>query len=176
MNRFDKYVEDYENSKILNKINNINGINYVEINNNILEGISNKNRKLFINEYLHTKIQGHDYKIQNIIVRATSVTIGKLNYGRTNYDKRINKKLKIELKINVIGNIAKILEVSKCIKANMKDTKNHKFADYFDRRECYIKYKEEFYKVIFEIGKRNYINTMYGIENIKKQTNKFQKK
>ena len=46
--------------------------------------------------------------------------------------------------------------------------KNHTFADTFDRRKCIIEYKKQKYIIMFEIGKKEHINTLYGIESIDK--------
>ena len=162
---FEKEINQYkEKSKKLNKINR----NIVEINTNILDGISKKKQSNFINEYLKNEVKGQDYFVNNQKIIANNTTIGKLKNGKTNFDQRIDKKIMNELKYNVIGNIQTIVENSKIYQKNLPDKKDHSFADTFDRRKTIFKYKNQYYEVMFEIGKKNNINTLYSIEKIKK--------
>ena len=162
---FEKEINQYkEKSKKLNKIDR----NIVEINTNILDGISKKKQSNFINEYLKNEVKGQDYFVNNQKIIANNTTIGKLKNGKTNFDQRINKKIMNELKYNVIGNIQTIVENSKIYQKNLPDKKDHSFADTFDRRKTIFKYKNQYYEVMFEIGKKKNINTLYSIEKIKK--------
>ena len=165
MSIFEKEINQYkEKAKKLNKVNK----NIVEINTNILDGISKKKQSNFINEYLKNEVRGQDYFVNNQKIIANNTTIGKLKNGRTNFDQRIDKKIMSELKYNVIGNIQNIVENSKIYQKDLPDKKNHSFADTFDRRKAIFKYKNQYYEVMFEIGKKNNINTLYSIEKIKK--------
>ena len=84
------------------------------------------------------------------------------------FDSRIDKKIRKELKANIITNLEDIIEKSKIYQKDRKDIKNHSFANTFDRRKCIVSYKKVNYKVMFDIGKKDGINTLYGIEHIKK--------
>lgn len=153
-----------EKSKQQNKINrNIN-----EINTNILDGISKKKQSSFLNEYLKNEVKNHDYFVDGEKIIANSTTIGKLKNGKTNFNKNIDKDIRFELKANIIGNLENIIKTSRIYQRDRVDTKNHTFADTFDRRKSYIQYKGNRYEVMFEVGKKNGRNTLYSIENIKK--------
>ena len=143
----------------------------VEININIFENISKRKQSSFLNEYLKNEVKGHDYYIGGQKIIANGTTIGKLKNGHTNFDKRIDTNIRNELKANIIGNLKQVISISEIYQANKQDTKNHTFADTFDRRKALVKYNDQNYEVMFEIGKKNNVNTLYGIENIKR-TNK----
>lgn len=168
---FEKEIDNYKKQRKNNIVNN--GI--LEINNNIIEGISKKKQSSFLNEYLKNEVKRHDYYVDGEKIIANKHTIGKLKNGRTLFDKRIDTSIRDELKTNIIGNLDSIISTSKIYQANLKDTKNHEFADTFDRRISNFKYKNQNYKVMFEIGKKGGINTLYGIENIKKISNSLSK-
>ncbi len=167
-NTFEKEIESYNKKRKNN--NQING-DVLELNINILDGISKKKQSSFMNEYLKNEVQGHDYYIYGQKIIATSVTVGKLKNGKTNFDKNIPQNIKNEIKANIIGNLDNFLSISQIYQPDRIDTKNHSFADTFDRRKSIVNYKGQNYEVMFEIGKKNGINTLYGIESVKK-TNK----
>lgn len=156
----DKYKKESKEKDIIKN-------NIVEINTNIFNGISKNKQSSFMNEYLRYELQGIDFYKDSEKIIATSKTTGKLKNGKTNFDKRIDKTFRNELKSNIIANIDKILKVSQITQANRIDTKNHSFADTFDRRKALIKYKGQQFEVMFETGKKDNISTLYGIENIK---------
>lgn len=162
---FEKEIEHYKN--ISSKQNKVNK-NVVEINTNILEGISKKKQSSFMNEYLKNEVRGKDYYVSLQKIIANNTTIGKLKNGKTNFDKRIDVSLRNEIKFNVIANLDYVIKTSRIFQNDLKDTKNHTFADTFDRRKSIIKYKNQNYEVMFEIGKKDGINTLYSIENIKR--------
>ena len=143
----------------------------VDIKDNIFENIPKKKQMKFFNNYLKKYIRGKDYYVDGEKIISNNVTIGKLRYGKNNFNRNIDKKIRIELKANIIANIDKIISESKIYQKDRKDTKNHTFADTFDRRKCIIKYKGQKYEIMFEIGKKMKTNTLYGIESIDK-TNK----
>ena len=162
---FEKEIENYK--KISSQKNIING-NMTEINNNILEGLSRKKQSSFMNEYLKNEVKGHDYFVDKEKIIATSTTIGKLKNGHTNFNKNVDSNVRTELKANVIANLDKIIQTSKIYQKNRLDTKDHSFADYFDRRKSIFTYKGNNYEVMFSVGKKNGVNTLYSIDNIKK--------
>lgn len=162
---FDTHIQQYKQAS--KKQNKING-NVVEINTNIFDGISKKKQSQLLNEYLKNEVKGHDYIVGLQKIIATSKTIGKLKNGKTNFDKHIDVSLRDELKANVIANLDNIIKNSKIYQSNLPDNKKHTFADFFDRRKSIIEYNSQKYEVMFEIGKKNNINTLYSIENIKR--------
>jgi len=162
---FEKEIELHKTkSKENNKVNG----NVLEINTNIYDGISKKKQSSFLNEYLKNEVKGHDYYVDGEKLIANSTTIGKLKNGNTNFDKRIDASIRNELKANVISNLNNIVSTSKLYQTNRPDTKEHSFADTFDRRKSYFKYKGNNYEVMFSIGKKKSLNTLYSIDNIKK--------
>ena len=165
---YEQQINNYKQKSA--QLNNING-DVVEINTNIFEDISKKKQSSFLNEYLRYEVKGNDYFVDGEKIIANSTTTGKLKNGHTNFDKRIEVNLRNELKANIIGNLDNIVKHSKLYQADKPDTKNHTFADTFDRRRTLVKYNNYNYEVMFEIGKKNNINTLYGIESIKR-TNK----
>lgn len=72
------------------------------------------------------------------------------------------------MKANIIVNLKEIIENSMLYQKDRIDAKSHEFADTFDRRKSIIIYKDVKYKIMFDIGKKNGTNTLYGIESIKK--------
>jgi len=171
-NVFTQQIQEYKGKSYLSNV--IKG-NVVVINTNILDGISKKKQNSFMNEYLRTKVKGHDYYVDSQKIIANKHTIGKLMHGTTNYDSRIDKSIKTELKANVIGNLSNIIKNSKAYQVDLPDTKNHTFADYFDRRKSIFNYNGQNYIVMFTVGKKKGINTLYSIENIKKTSNSLSK-
>ena len=165
---FEKEIENHKNkSKTDNKVTG----DLLEINSNIYDGISKKKQSSFMNEYLKNEVQGHDYYVDGNKINATSVTVGKLKNGKTNFDKNISQNIRYEIKANIIGNLESFLSTSQIYQPDRIDTKNHTFANTFDRRKSIVKYKGQNYEVMFDIGKKNGVNTLYGIESVKK-TNK----
>lgn len=142
--------------------------NAVEISSNIYENVSKRKQTSTLNEYLKNNIRGKDFYVDNEKIIASNTTIGKLRYGETNFDKKIAPSLRQELKANVISNLQDVISNSVLYQTNLKDTKNHNFADTFDRRKSIISYKGQNYEVMFEVGKKDGRNTLYGIENIKR--------
>lgn len=142
--------------------------NAVEISSNIYENVSKRKQTSTLNEYLKNNIRGKDFYVDNEKIIANNTTIGKLRYGETNFDKKIAPSLRQELKANVISNLQDVISNSVLYQTNLKDTKNHNFADTFDRRKSIISYKGQNYEVMFEVGKKDGRNTLYGIENIKR--------
>ena len=162
-----KYAEYINKYKELSKKNNKIDGDIVEINTNIFDGISKKKQSQLLNEYLKNEVKGKDYIVGLQKIIATSKTIGKLKNGKTNFDKHIDITIRDELKANIIGNLDNIIKKSKIYQSNLPDKKNHSFADFFDRRKSIIKYGDKKYEVMFEIGKKDNVNTLYSIENIK---------
>lgn len=162
---YEKEIETYKNkSAIQNKISD--GI--LNINTNIFDGISKKKQSNILNEYLKNEVKGKDYYVDGQKIIANSTTIGKLKNGKTNFDKRIDANIRNELKANIITNLDNVIKSSRLYQADRLDTKDHSFADTFDRRKSIITYKGNNYEVMFEIGKKGGRNTLYSIENIKK--------
>lgn len=165
---YEQQINNYrQKSEQLNKTNG----DVVEINTNIFENISKKKQSSFLNEYLRYEVKGNDYFVDSEKIIANSTTTGKLKNGHTNFDKRIEVNLRNELKANIIGNLDTIINNSKLYQTDKPDIKNRTFADTFDRRKTLVKYNNQNYEVMFEVGKRNNVNTLYGIGNIKR-TNK----
>ena len=71
--------------------------------------------------------------------------------------------------LNIYSNLEKVVFYSVIIQEGKKDTKNHKFANEFDRRKTIISYNGQKYEVMFEVGRKDEINTLYGIEHIKRK-------
>ena len=141
----------------------------VVIKNNFFENITRRKYGEILNKYLKENVRGVDYYVDGEKIIANNITIGKLKYGNTNFSKNINAKDRQEIKANIIANLDKIIENSKIYQKDRIDTKNHKFANSFDRRKTFFIYKNTLYEVMFEIGKKDNINTLYSIENIKKR-------
>ena len=166
--QYQKEIATYkEKSAKLNKVND----GLVEINTNIFENVSKKKQANILNEYLKNEVKGKDYYVDGEKIIANKYTVGKLVHGNTLFDSKINRNLRDELKANVITNIEDIVKSSRLYQFDRPDTKNHTFADYFDRRKSVFSYKGQNYEVMFEIGKKNGKNTLYGIEHIKKISN-----
>ena len=163
---YEKEIETYKNNSA--KKNIINKNNILEINTNIFENVSKNKQGNILNEYLKNEVKGKDYYVDGQKIISNGTTIGKLKNGKTNFDKRIDANIRNELKANVITNLDNVIANSKIYQADLKDTKNHTFADTFDRRKSIINYKGQNYEVMFEIGKKNGRNTLYSIEKIKK--------
>lgn len=163
-------VSQINNARNIERNSNKNTIqkNAVEISSNIYENVSNRKQTSTLNEYLKNNIRGKDFYVDNEKIIANNTTIGKLRYGETNFDKKIAPSLRQELKANVISNLQDVISNSVLYQTNLKDTKNHNFADTFDRRKSIISYKGQNYEVMFEVGKKDGRNTLYGIENIKR--------
>lgn len=162
------FKNEIENHKIeIKQKNKISG-NVLEINTNIFDGISKKKQSSFLNEYLKNEVKGHDYYVDGEKIIANGTTIGKLKNGTTNFDKKIDISIRNELKANIITNLDNIISSSKIYQADRPDTKSHSFANTFDRRKSYFTYKGNGYEVMYSIGKKNGVNTLYSIDNIKK--------
>ena len=163
-------VSQINNARNIERNSNKNTIqkNAVEISSNIYENVSKRKQTSTLNEYLKNNIRGKDFYVDNEKIIANNTTIGKLRYGETNFDKKIAPSLRQELKANVISNLQDVISNSVLYQTNLKDTKNHNFADTFDRRKSIISYKGQNYEVMFEVGKKDGRNTLYGIENIKR--------
>ena len=140
----------------------------VNIKDNFFENIPKRKQKSLLNQYLKDNVKGKDYYVDGEKIIANSVTIGKLGYGNTNFSKNIEIEIRKELKANIIVNLNEIIKESKLYQKNRIDTKEHKFADFFDRRKTVIIYKNHIYEVMFELGKKGNVNTLYSIENVKK--------
>ena len=166
-----KFTDKINEYKDKSRKNNYIENNILIININILDGISKNKHSSFINEYLRYEIKGKDFFLKKEKIIANGVSTGKIKNGYTNFDKRIDKIFRKELKANIIANIEKILEISQITRENREDTKGHTFADRFDRRNSIFNYKGQNYEVMITIGKKNNVNTLYSIENVKK-TNK----
>ena len=146
----------------------LNSKRVVKIENNIFKDIPNRKQKTFLNMYLKENVKGMDYYVDGEKIIANKYTIGKINYGKTLFDRYIEKNIRKELKANIIVNLKEIIENSMLYQKDRIDTKSYEFADTFDRRKSIIIYKDVKYKIMFDIGKKNGTNTLYGIESIKK--------
>lgn len=162
---FEAEIESYK--KASKKVNKVTG-DVVEINTNVLEGVAKRKQSSFMNEYLKHEVKGHDYYVDGEKIIANGTTIGKLKNGHTNFDKRIEQNIRSELKSNIVANLESVISHSTMYQKDRPDTKDHNFANVFDRRKSMVEYKGQKYEVMFEIGKKNEMNTLYSIENIKK--------
>ncbi len=168
------FIQEIDNYKNNSKKQNTINENITQVNNNILDGISKRRQSQFMNEYLKNEVNKKDYYVGEEKIIANKYTIGKLKNGKTNFDKRIPQNIRYELKANIIGNLDNIIKTSTIKKADILDTKGHDFANTFDRRVSIFNYKGQNYEIMFEVGKKNGLNTLYSIENIKKtQKNRF---
>lgn len=126
-----------------------------------------------ISDIIKKKVKGADYVVDGEKIRATGDTAGKLIYGSIKFDSKIPKRLRNELKTNIIANLENIISNSVVYKEGSLDRKSHDFADTFDKRRSIVNYNDNNYIVTFNIGKKGGINTLYGIDSIKKtQKNK----
>ena len=143
-------------------------MNIVVIKSNYFENVPKKKMNSALNEYLKKYVRGNDYFVDGEKIIVNKFSVGKLTYGKTLFDRRIEKNIRNELKANIIVNINEIIENSVIYQKNRKDNKDHNFADTFNRRKAIILYKDIKYKIMFEVGKKDGKNTLYGIEHIKK--------
>lgn len=138
--------------------------NIVHIDNDILQGVSPKNRTKVISQYFKDNYQGNDYD---------------LDYGK-NGTARISAKSRkkyldpnqsigeLILKGKMTGELPDILRVSQKI-GEAPDTKNHSFANRgFEYRQSFVQIGNELYSVKLNVGLNDNGKLFYTINGIKK--------
>lgn len=138
--------------------------NIVHIDNDILQGVSPKNRTKVISQYFKDNYQGNDYDLD----------YGKDGTARISAKSR-NKYLdpnqsisELILKGKMTGELPDILKVSQKI-GEAPDTKNHSFANRgFEYRQSFVQIGNELYSVKLNVGLNDNGKLFYTINGIKK--------
>nr|DAO11169.1 MAG TPA: PolyVal ADP-Ribosyltransferase [Caudoviricetes sp.] len=138
--------------------------NIVHIENDILHGVSPKNRAKVIGQYFKDNYQGNNYELN----------FGKDGAARISAKSR-NKYLdpnqsvsELILKGKMTGELPDILKVSQKI-GEAPDTKNHSFArDGFEYRQSFVQIGDDLYSVKLNVGINNNGKLFYTINGIKK--------
>ena len=138
--------------------------NIVHIENDILHGVSPKNRAKVISQYFKDNYQGNNYELN----------FGKDGAARISAKSR-NKYLdpnqsvsELILKGKMTGELPDILKVSQKI-GEAPDTKNHSFArDGFEYRQSFIQIGDDLYSVKLNVGINDNGKLFYTINGIKK--------
>lgn len=138
--------------------------NIVHIENDILQGVSPKDRAKVISQYFKDNYQGNDYDLD----------YGKDGTARINAKSR-NKFLdpnqsisELILKGKMTGELPDILKVSQKV-GEAPDTKNHSFANRgFEYRQSFVQIGNELYSVKLNVGLNDNGKLFYTINGIKK--------
>ena len=138
--------------------------NIVHIENDILHGVSPKNRAKVISQYFKDNYQGNNYELN----------FGKDGAARISAKSR-NKYLgpnqsisELILKGKMTGELPDILKVSQKI-GEAPDTKNHSFArDGFEYRQSFVQIGDDLYSVKLNVGINDNGKLFYTINGIKK--------
>ena len=138
--------------------------NIVHIENDILQGVSPKDRAKVISQYFKDNYQGNDYDLD----------YGKDGTARINAKSR-NKFLdpnqsisELILKGKMTGELPDILKVSQKV-GEAPDTKNHSFAKRgFEYRQSFVQIGNELYSVKLNVGLNDNGKLFYTINGIKK--------
>ena len=138
--------------------------NIVHIENDILQGVSPKDRAKAISQYFKDNYQGNDYDLD----------YGKDGTARINAKSR-NKFLdpnqsisELILKGKMTGELPDILKVSQKV-GEAPDTKNHSFAKRgFEYRQSFVQIGNELYSVKLNVGLNDNGKLFYTINGIKK--------
>ena len=138
--------------------------NIVHIDNDILQGVSPKNRAKIISQYFKDNYQGNDYDLD----------YGKDGTARINAKSRKkyldpNQSIsELILKGKMTGELPDILKVSQKI-GEAPDTKNHSFANRgFEYRQSFVQIGNELYSVKLNVGLNDNGKLFYTINGIKK--------
>ena len=140
------------------------GTPVVVIENDILAGVSARNRARVINEYFKENLQGNNYDLdygKDGTARISAKTRNKyLDPGQTVDD--------LIAKGKMAGELPDILRISKKV-GYAADTKNHGFAaEGFEYRQAIVKMGESTYKVRLNVGINSKGKLLYAVNGIEK--------
>lgn len=138
--------------------------NIVHIDNNILQGVSPKNRTKVISQYFKDNYQGNDYDL-DYGKDGTAHISAKSRKKYLDPNQSISELI---LKGKMTGELPDILRVSQKI-GEAPDTKNHSFANRgFEYRQSFVQIGNELYSVKLNVGLNDNGKLFYTINGIKK--------
>lgn len=138
--------------------------NIVYIDNNILQGVSPKNRTKVISQYFKDNYQGNDYDL-DYGKDGTAHISAKSRKKYLDPNQSISELI---LKGKMTGELPDILRVSQKI-GEAPDTKNHSFANRgFEYRQSFVQIGNELYSVKLNVGLNDNGKLFYTINGIKK--------
>lgn len=138
--------------------------NIVHIDNDILQGVSPKNRAKIISQYFKDNYQGNDYDL-DYGKDGTAHISAKSRKKYLDPNQSISELI---LKGKMTGELPDILRVSQKI-GEAPDTKNHSFANRgFEYRQSFVQIGNELYSVKLNVGLNDNGKLFYTINGIKK--------
>lgn len=138
--------------------------NIVHIDNDILQGVSPKNRTKVISQYFKDNYQGNDYDLDYGKDGAAHISAK----SRKKYLDPNQSISELILKGKMTGELPDILRVSQKI-GEAPDTKNHSFANRgFEYRQSFVQIGNELYSVKLNVGLNDNGKLFYTINGIKK--------
>nr|DAR44990.1 MAG TPA: Large polyvalent protein associated domain 38 [Caudoviricetes sp.] len=138
--------------------------NIVHIDNDILQGVSPKNRTKVISQYFKDNYQGNDYDLDY----GKDGTVHISAKSRKKYLDPNQSISELILKGKMTGELPDILRVSQKI-GEAPDTKNHSFANRgFEYRQSFVQIGNELYSVKLNVGLNDNGKLFYTINGIKK--------
>ena len=138
--------------------------NIVHIDNDILQGVSPKNRAKIISQYFKDNYQGNDYDL-DYGKDGTARISAKSRKKYLDPNQSISELI---LKGKMTGELPDILRVSQKI-GEAPDTKNHSFANRgFEYRQSFVQIGNELYSVKLNVGLNDNGKLFYTINGIKK--------
>ena len=138
--------------------------NIVHIDNDILQGVSPKNRTKVISQYFKDNYQGNDYDL-DYGKDGTARISAKSRKKYLDPNQSISELI---LKGKMTGELPDILRVSQKI-GEAPDTKNHSFANRgFEYRQSFVQIGNELYSVKLNVGLNDNGKLFYTINGIKK--------
>ena len=138
--------------------------NIVHIDNDILQGVSPKNRTKVISQYFKDNYQGNDYDL-DYGKDGTAHISAKSRKKYLDPNQSISELI---LKGKMTGELPDILRVSQKI-GEAPDTKNHSFANRgFEYRQSFVQIGNELYSVKLNVGLNDNGKLFYTINGIKK--------
>lgn len=138
--------------------------NIVHIDNDILQGVSSKNRTKVISQYFKDNYQGNDYDL-DYGKDGTAHISAKSRKKYLDPNQSISELI---LKGKMTGELPDILRVSQKI-GEAPDTKNHSFANRgFEYRQSFVQIGNELYSVKLNVGLNDNGKLFYTINGIKK--------
>lgn len=138
--------------------------NIVHIDNDILQGVSPKNRTKVISQYFKDNYQGNEYDL-DYGKDGTARISAKSRKKYLDPNQSISELI---LKGKMTGELPDILRVSQKI-GEAPDTKNHSFANRgFEYRQSFVQIGNELYSVKLNVGLNDNGKLFYTINGIKK--------
>lgn len=138
---------------------------FVEISENVLEGVPEKNRAKVLKKYIKDNLQGNSYELnfgEDGKAKITRVSTHKIANPRQHIG-AINKKGYIASELPDVMTISQKTGYS-------ADKKAHSFAkDGFEYRQSRIKIGNDIYTVTLNVGLNGNGKLLYEINNIKKE-------